>query len=169
MACARRRGDRINMNGGLSRTRLVSLRRPRAYDGPGPPMTRSLHSPHLDAVQLPGTLRFRTAIAVACGFALVAAGVHVHVARFAAVSVANADDLAFDDPQGEAPAEDADEESPNTTGKESHRECGTLAGDLGRPVLDAGRGRFLRCDRRPSWEPRARRGDLTARGPPTPA
>jgi hypothetical protein len=112
-------------------------------------------------------LRFRTATALACGLAMVAAGVHVHVARFATASVANADELPSDDPQGEPPAADADGEEENTTGKESDRNCGTLAGDPGRPALDAGRGRFFGCDRRPSWEPRARRGDLTARGPPS--
>lgn len=132
-------------------------------------MTRSLHPAHGTTTQVVGTLRFRTAIAVACGLALIAAGVHVHAARFGGVSVANAEELPSDDPQGEVPAEDADEESENNSGKESDHDRGTLAGDLGRPVLDAGRGRFLRCDRRPSWEPRARRGDLTARGPPTPA
>lgn len=132
-------------------------------------MTRLLHSARGTTAQAVGTLRFRTAIAVACGLALIAAGVHVHAARFGTVSVANADELPTDDPQGEAPAEDADEESENGSGKESDRDGGTLAGELGRPALDAGRGRFLRCDRRPSWEPCARRGDLTARGPPTPA
>lgn len=132
-------------------------------------MTRPLHFPRLDAARFPGTLWFRTSTALACGLALIAAGVHAHVARYGAVSVANADDLPPENPQGEPPAEDADEESQDPTGKKSDRDSGALAGDLARPVLDVGSGRFLRCDRRPFWEPRARRGDLTARGPPTPA
>ncbi len=130
----------------------------------GPSMTRLLNIARFRVSGIVQGSRFRTAIAVACGLALVAAGVHVHAARFGDVSVANADELPSDEPQGEAPAEDVDEESQNTSGKESDRDSGTLAGELGRPALDAGRGRFLRCDRCPSWEPRARRGDLTARG-----
>lgn len=135
----------------------------------GPSMSRLFDVVRFQVSGVVQGFRLRTALAVTCGLALVAAGVHVHAARFGAVSVANADDVSSDDPQGEAPAEDADEESQHTPGKESDRDCGTLAADLGRGVLEAGRGRFLVCDRRASWEPRTRRGDLTARGPPTPA
>ena len=135
----------------------------------GPPMTRLLNFVRFQVSGIVQRFRFRTAVAVACGLALVAAGVHVHAARFAAVSVADAADLSSADPQGEAPAEDADADQENSSGKESGRDGGTLAGDLGRPALGSDHGWFFRCDRHPCWEPRARRGDLTARGPPTPA